>query len=116
MIKSLSIMLALAASLPAAAMAADDSIAVDAVTGTEHRRTVDADDLNLANAAGQAALRTRISYAVHQVCGTAGATGALLPSEVACNADASAKAQRQAEALIAAATRQAHAGSTHSAN
>lgn len=116
MIKSLSIMLALAASLPAAAMAADDNIAVEAISGIEHQRTVDVADLNLASAAGQAALRTRVSYAVHQVCGTAGATGALLPSEAACNADASAKAQRQAEALIAAAARQAHTGSTHSAN
>jgi len=116
MIKSLSIVLALAASLPAAAMAAEDSIAVEAITGVERQRAVDVGDLNLASAAGQAALRTRVTYAVRQVCGTAGATGALLPSEAACNADASAKAQRQAEVLIAAAARQAHAGATHSAN
>jgi len=117
MIKSFSIMLALAASLPAVAMAADDNIAVSATAGKTYAHTVVADDLDLTRGAGQATLRTRIAYAVRQVCGTSGAhRRPLLPSEEACVANSAANADRQAQAMIASATRQASAAAVHSAN
>lgn len=109
-------MLALAVSLPSVAMAADDRGDISVVAGETYSRPVNVDDLDLTRAAGQAALRTRLNYAVRQVCGTAGSTGPLIAADHACMNEASAKAQEQAQVLIASATRQASTATAHGAN
>ena len=87
--------------LPAALIAA----ALPLTAGAAETRTalVRAADLNLASESGQAALRARVSHAVHKVCDVSGPDLAAAQASAVCRQNALATVMPQVDALVQAA-------------
>ena len=87
--------------LPAALIAT----ALPTTAGAAETRTalVRATDLNLTSESGRAALRARVSHAVHKVCDTTGPDLAAAQASAVCRQNALATVMPQIDALVQAA-------------